>query len=81
LVLVFFLSSCGNHDTTNQEKSVTDTTKLVLADLNKKIEANPDNPDLYNNRARYYMFESQFDLALKDINRAVTLSPSNPLIT
>jgi tetratricopeptide (TPR) repeat protein len=56
----------------------SDTTKLVLADINKKIEKDPENADLYNNRARYYMFESQFDLALKDINKTITLSPNNP---
>ena len=79
-ILFIFLTSCGNRNNASiQETRVSDPAKLILADINKKIEANPNNADLFDNRARYYMFESQFDLALKDINKAVTLSPNNPL--
>ena len=78
-LFLLFLSSCGSHDKTiHQESMVSDTTKLVLSDINNKIKADPNNADLYDHRARYYMFENQFDLALKDISKAVTLSPNKP---
>ncbi len=78
-VFLLFLSSCGSHnDAAIKEAKVSDPAKLVLGDINKKIEAHPDNADLFDSRARYYLLESQFELALKDINKAVTLSPDNP---
>jgi tetratricopeptide (TPR) repeat protein len=73
---LLFMASCGNHDNTaGHETNNSDPTKLILGDLNKKIETDPGNADLYDSRARYYMYDSQFELALKDINKAVTISP------
>jgi len=79
LLLVVFLFSCVRHEKaeTNGTK-VSDPTHLVLADINKKLEAEPNNPELYDSRARYYMLENEFPLALTDISKAVKLSPNNP---
>ena len=79
-VVLLFLSSCFSHDNAViKEAKISDPSKLVLVDINKKIEADPGNADLYDSRARYYMFENQFELSLKDVNKAVTLSPNNPV--
>ena len=77
-ILLIFLSSCRHENDAGQGTNVKDPSKLNLSEINKKIEADPKNADLYDSRARYYMFESQFELALKDINKAVTLSPDAP---
>ena len=50
--------------------------KLALADLNKAIELNPDNPLGYSMRSLNYLFEERYDLALSDINKAIELNPN-----
>jgi tetratricopeptide (TPR) repeat protein len=77
--VVFLFAACGGDDDTKGKGSgVKDPTKLVLRDINQKLEADPGNADLYDDRARYYMYAAQYELALKDINKAVSISPKNP---
>jgi Tfp pilus assembly protein PilF len=79
LPAILFLS-CRSHNETAEETSFpSDTSKVFLENINTKIKENPDDAGLYDIRARYYMRESQFDLALKDINKATTLDPKNPV--
>ena len=79
ILLLLIFSSCGNENSADQKEIQTgDSAFVMLNDLNKKIESDPDNADLYNSRARVFLMQNQFDLALKDIHKAVTLSPDNP---
>jgi tetratricopeptide (TPR) repeat protein len=46
--------------------------------MNKKIAENESDPLLYDQRAKIYILDQQFDNALKDINKALALAPGNP---
>ena len=73
---IFFIS-CGNH-TNKQEKSITKDSATVavpqeLQNLNKLIAATPNNPDLYETRAKYYMGTKMYDEGLADMARAMSI--------
>jgi tetratricopeptide (TPR) repeat protein len=71
-LLVF--SSCQNrrNDAGNQQKS-SDTIQVKLGALNQQIDADASNPELYNQRAKCYLLDQQFDNALKDVHRAISM--------
>jgi len=54
-------------------KQDNDTTRLRLEILNKQIGSDLSNPELYNKRAKCYLLDHQFDNALKDVNKAISL--------
>jgi tetratricopeptide (TPR) repeat protein len=45
--------------------------------LNKKISANPRNPELFNERALFYLNNNEANEAFKDIAQAIELDSSN----
>lgn len=51
----------------------------VIAQLSKDIAAEPNNPELYYKRARQWAQENNPIKALADIEKALQMSPSNPL--
>lgn len=55
----------------NQEKDIAAVSKL--------IEQYPSDPDLYNQRAGYYRYYRQYDLALKDVYRALEINTESNL--
>ncbi len=63
------------------EKNVTaqpgDSTKVRINEFTKLIDDKPGDAELYNSRARLYFLDRQFDLALKDVNKAISISPRN----
>jgi tetratricopeptide (TPR) repeat protein len=74
---LFALFSCQNGgDTSNRQKPDNDTTRLRLEMFNQAIEADINNPDLYNQRAKFYLLDHQFDNALKDVRRAISIDDS-----
>jgi tetratricopeptide (TPR) repeat protein len=72
-LLAVYTISCGSSDKKKVETTTTDSTSAELALLNKQISDAPDNPDLYNKRAKYYSENKKFDEALSDINKALNL--------
>jgi tetratricopeptide (TPR) repeat protein len=77
LLCLLGFSACNNAgDSSDRQKQGEDTTRLKLEVLNQKIEADASNPDLYNLRAKFYLLDHQFDNALKDVHRAMTLDGS-----
>ena len=51
--------------------------------VNKAVEVAPENPEVYLNRARYYISKKQNSLAIDDINSAIKIpdcSPDNKMI-
>jgi tetratricopeptide (TPR) repeat protein len=77
-ICLFALSSCHNGgDKTNQGKAAFDSSKVTVELLNKQIESDVSNPELYNRRAKYYLLDHQFDKALNDINKAISIDGSN----
>jgi tetratricopeptide (TPR) repeat protein len=74
LICLLVLPSCHNgSDTANIQKQNSDTTRLKLEVLNRQIVADASNPDLYNRRAKYYLIDHQFDNALKDVHKAISI--------
>ncbi len=77
LIILLACSGCGGSND-KKEISGADSTKVRLEILNRQIARDGSNPELYNNRARFYLGDHQVDLALKDINKAISLDPNNP---
>lgn len=74
LLCLFALSSCQNGgDISDGQKQGNDTTRLKLEMLNQEIDADITNPDLYNKRAKFYLYDRQFDNALKDVHKAISI--------
>jgi tetratricopeptide (TPR) repeat protein len=72
------IASCGNNGDqpvkNGADTAAVDSSAAGLAELNKKILADPNNPDLYHQRAKYE-FERQKDVqaALADMGRALKI--------
>jgi tetratricopeptide (TPR) repeat protein len=74
LLGVLAMSACqsgGNGAGQNQD---ADTTHMRIEALNQQIEEDGENPELFNRRAKVFLADHQFDKALKDINRAISLN-------
>jgi tetratricopeptide (TPR) repeat protein len=76
--MVLVLAGCAGPGEKNPEVEAADTGKIILARLNSRIAEDAANPDLYNERANYYLIDHQFDNALKDVNKAISIDPKNP---
>ncbi len=79
MVLLLLLFACGNHHGNEQGNVNTDSLPANLAEITKKIEANPKNAELYNQRAIMYLDRKETDKALSDINKAITIDSKNSL--
>jgi tetratricopeptide (TPR) repeat protein len=78
LLCLFGLSSCqSGGDASNGQKQDNDTTRMKLEILNQQIEADIQNPEGYNKRAKFYLLDHQFDKALKDVHKAISLDGGN----
>lgn len=49
--------------------------RLAIDDYSRAIEIEPDNPEFYADRARFYEQLGELLLAIKDVNRAIALGP------
>lgn len=77
LLCLFCLASCQNRgDRSVQSTQTSDTTRLKLETINKLIDDDASNPDLYNKRANIFLLDHQFDKALNDVNKAISISGS-----
>jgi tetratricopeptide (TPR) repeat protein len=71
------ITSCGGRPkVTENNKSGKDTLTILLEDLSKKIADHPSDPDLYQQRTKYYLLDHQEKLAFADITKAISLSPN-----
>lgn len=74
LLCLGMLSSCRTGgDASDRQKDGSDTASLRLESLNKQIEKDAGNPELYNQRARVFLLGHQFDKALTDVNKAISI--------
>lgn len=76
LVALVVLSAChrGGNETVKNQKQGADSTRVMLETLNRQIEQDGSNAELFNQRAKCYLADHQFDKALKDINKAISQS-------
>lgn len=80
---VAVLVSCnggGNDGQSDSDSLATDTLgpHATYEALNDQIKENPDDPDLYYQRAGYHTGQKQFEEALADINRSMDIDSENP---
>src|SRR5450830_850157 len=75
LVALFLITSCGGRPkVAEKNKSGRDTLTVLLQDLSKKIADHPSDPDLLQQRSKYYLLDHQEKLAFEDITKAISLS-------
>jgi len=66
-----------------ESRKETNETEIILAtpenlrEVNEKIAKNPNNPELFNQRAQIYLFLNNIDSAFRDINQALLLDSLN----
>ncbi|NVO03233.1 MAG: tetratricopeptide repeat protein, partial [Bacteroidetes bacterium] len=75
LILVFIVA-CGGNKSKEVKNNGKDSVAAELAKLNDEIEKSPNNADLYNKRANYYVSKKEFDLALADVRQAMNIDSS-----
>lgn len=78
-VSLVFLASCGNNATTSENKTADSAATNIPAELkgiNAEILANPNNPELYHKRAKYYLDNKLFEEGLADMSRAMKIDSS-----
>ncbi|MFA4852356.1 MAG: tetratricopeptide repeat protein [Bacteroidales bacterium] len=77
-ILAITLFSCGSGNKKNDitKTKVSDTLSPEITKLNAKIAANPDNPDLYNERAKLLIEKQKLDEAFSDIRTALNIDSS-----
>jgi len=63
-------------ETTDTTKSVTDPALARLDALNSRIANDSLNPELYNERAKFYLDNAEFSQAFKDIRTALDIDSS-----
>ncbi len=76
LVIFFMITSCGGrHKAVEKNNSDKDTLVRLLDNLSKKIADHPSDPDLLQQRSKYYLLDHKENLAFADISKAISLSP------
>ncbi|HOY31037.1 MAG TPA: tetratricopeptide repeat protein [Bacteroidales bacterium] len=78
-LLMFMIFACGNNHKPGMADAGTDSLPSDLTGITGKINADPKNAELYNQRALLYLEKNDPDKALKDINKAITINPENSL--
>jgi tetratricopeptide (TPR) repeat protein len=73
---IILLVACGGNKSKEVKKNSNDSIPPELAKLNDEIEKSPNNGDLYNKRANYYITKKEFDLALTDVSKAMNIDSS-----
>jgi len=76
LILIIFQFTFFSCNTSTQSNNTQDTSKKEhnsIDELSKLISSNPNNADLYNQRAMLYIAINNIDSAFRDINQALTL--------
>ncbi len=71
-VLLFIgalLISCGGNKSKVVDKNIPEELRI----LNEKLESNPNDVALLNQRANYFIKQKQVDLAMTDISKAIKL--------
>jgi tetratricopeptide (TPR) repeat protein len=79
ILISFAIFSCGsgNKKTLSSDTlKISDSLSPEIAALNKQIAADPENPELYNNRAKLLCEKVKLDEAFADIRTALNLDSS-----
>lgn len=86
LAVLPFIFACGGNSS-QKDGSGADSSNVLpddrpeaLKELTKKILASPDNVDLYNQRAAYYIEQELYLEGYKDLQTAFAIDSMNPLL-
>lgn len=79
LILSVVDSSCKKQGAARFISDKDTNYSIDVRNISKKINENPDNPELYYRRANTFYFEDNFKQALLDIEYALTFDSVNPL--
>lgn len=80
ILLIFSLLfvSCKNENEQNVQKTGYEKTMdETLVEINKKIQADPNNPTLYVDRSQYFLKNGQINEALNSLQKAVEIDSLN----
>ena len=81
VVFLLVIISCNNEphkDSENKKEKVESVDALSAFDsLNMKIQKNPSDPLLYNQRANFFLVSGDRNRALSDVNKALQLDTLN----
>lgn len=75
LIALIMISCNRGCNESKKEKGEEKYETITTDKLNKLIEKEPNNPDLYNERAKAYLEIKKTGDALSDINKAINLNP------
>lgn len=75
LLCLFILNTACTQ--TGDSKKPINETELSIAELSKKIEAEPKNTDLLLQRAGLYENKNDFNAAILDVQKAIEIQPTN----
>jgi tetratricopeptide (TPR) repeat protein len=79
LPAVAFLSSCtGGADRQAGDTEGRDSVQSGIEQLTQQIREDQDDPELYDRRARLFLYKRQFDQALQDVQKAISISDDRP---
>jgi len=67
--------SCKKIEEKDSQENIV--TSKNIAEITAKINKSPNNPDLYNERAKLFLGEKDINNALNDINHALEINPKN----
>jgi len=78
LISAGIIVSCNTGSQKEKTGDANDSIPEQLANLNRQIEKDPDNPLLFHQRADYYLQQGLYEPALGDVNKALLLDSLNP---
>ncbi len=77
IVLPFLATSCIQDKAKNQSNETAESMPETRAEeLSDEILNDPNNPNLYIKRALEYKSKNLYDLAIRDVERALSIDPS-----
>lgn len=83
-LLLLFGYSCQEvekKEPDGQQEKVVEARALTTFDsLNLNIRSQPNNPDLYNDRAKFFLITGDYNKALADVSTAIQLDTLDPSI-
>lgn len=71
LISAVIISSC--HEEKKNEQKDTLPVPSSISEFEQRIKTDPNNADLYNQRAKYYFDHKEFGPALSDVTKAISI--------
>lgn len=76
-VFLLLIWSCKPNNSVDTQNETSQNIDVVISGMLKAIEAEPENPTIWFEKATYLYEGGQFDQALKDVENAIRLDSAN----